>query len=201
MAADPAWIAESVDRWNAAWLPHITKHRRPPMAYSNRGRRDEAPKKVLGIVGIVGTEPEWREAGDTDVLEFRLATTQSYEEGAEARWFDVTVWNESLQKSVEDEIFKGAKVAVEGTYSSRDYEGRTYHKINASRVGLVEWLHREKGNGGGSRSSSRRDEEDERPTRRSAAQSSRSSSSRSSSSRGSSRRAETDDTEDDDLPF
>lgn len=163
--------------------------------------RSDAPKKVVAVAGVVGTDPQWREAGDAgDVLEFRLAVQTSYDEGAEAKWFDVTVWNEKLQESVEAEVFRGAKVAVEGTYSSREYDGKTYFKINAAKVGLIEWLQRSKGNSSSRPAArpAREEEEEERPTRRQASRSSsRSSSSRSSSSR----KAAEDDTEDDDLPW
>ena len=37
-------------------------------------------------------------------------------------------------------IYKGAKVAVEGYTSVREYQGKAYHNIVASRVGIVEWL-------------------------------------------------------------
>lgn len=161
-------------------------------------RNDDAPKKVISLAGVVGTDPEIRDTDYGEVANFRLAVTTSYEEGAESKWFDVAVWNEGLIDSVEQEIYKGAKVAVEGTYSVRTVDGIDYPKVNAARVGLVEWLSRSKGNGG-SRSSSRSRDEEERPSRRS------SSSSRSgrSASRGStsSRRAASDDTEDDDLPW
>lgn len=161
------------------------------MSERPRGRggrsNSDAPKRVVAFAGRAGTDPDWREAGDNDVLEFRLAVTKSYDEGAEALWFDVTVWNEGLQKSVEDEVYKGAAVAVEGTYSEREYDGNIYRKINATRVGLVEYLSRE-GKAPSSRSS--RKDEDDAPSKKSSSRSSSRSTSRSK-----------DDDDFDDLPF
>jgi single stranded DNA-binding protein len=166
-------------------------------------RRDDEPKRVVAVAGVVGTRPEYND--EYNVLNFRLAVTKSYDEDAEATWFDVAVWNEGLIESVEAEIDKGMKVAVEGTYSEREYDGKIYKKINAAKVGLIEWLKRSKGDSGSksrsSGSSTRRrssrdedeDDEDERPTRRTA--------SRSRSSAPASSRAAKDDTDDDDLPF
>ena len=160
--------------------------------------RDEMPKKVVAVAGIVGTEPEVRETDYGDVLNFRLAVNVSYDDDAESKWFDVAVWNEGLIKSCEAELFKGAKVAVEGTFKVDSYDGKDYPKISAAKVGLVEWLQRSKNTGSTTRRRSRDEEEEERPARRT---SSRSSSGSRSTGRTSSRTAEKDDTEGDELPW
>lgn len=98
---------------------------------------------VYGLVGVVGKDPKERQAGQRTVLEFSLAVTTSYAEGAVPRWYDVTVWNEGLQASVREELYKGAKVAVEGFYKVREYNGRQYPQISATRVGIVDWLQRQ----------------------------------------------------------
>lgn len=164
-----------------------------------RNNSNEAPKRVISVAGVVGTDIEVRDTDYGEVANFRLAVTTSYEEGAESKWFDISVWNEGLIASVEQELYKGAKVAVEGTYSVREYDGREYPKISAARVGLIEWLSRSKGNGGNRSSSRSRDEEEERPTRRGGSSRASSGSSRGKSSRPS--RAEAEDTEGDDLPW
>lgn len=101
-----------------------------------------APRRVVAISGTVGKAPTNKQTSKGQVVNFSVAVKNSYDEGAQDTWFDVSVWNEGLQASVIAEVYKGAKVAVEGTHSTREYEGKTYHQISGARVGLVDFLSR-----------------------------------------------------------
>ncbi len=104
---------------------------------------------VSSVVGNVGSDPQIGDTKVGPVTKFSLATTTSYGErgvkdSGETEWIDVTVFHEGLQRTVQAEIYKGAKVAVEGIkkdWTGRD--GKNHPSISASRVGLVQWLTRE----------------------------------------------------------
>lgn len=97
---------------------------------------------VYGLVGVVGKDPKQKTVGAQarTVTEFSLAVTTGYGDDNKPTWYDVSVWNEGLQESVKAELYKGAKVAVEGFYTVREYNGNQYPQLRASRVGLIEWL-------------------------------------------------------------
>ena len=101
-----------------------------------------APRRVVSVAGTVGKAPTRKKTSKGDVVNFSLAVRTSYDDGAQDTWFDVSVWNEGLQAAVLAEVYKGAKVAVEGPFQTRTYEGKEYPQISGSRVGLVEYLSR-----------------------------------------------------------
>lgn len=121
----------------------------PPRQSSRRssGGRSESrgeQKPIKTVAGRVGGDPEWRQAGDADVIEFSVAVTQGYGDDAPPPlWIQCTAWDRKpeMQDFIENEIFKGSAVAVEGTYSTNQGgDGKTYHKINVVRVGLIDWF-------------------------------------------------------------
>jgi single-stranded DNA-binding protein len=99
----------------------------------------------FATVGAVGATPETKETSKGKIVTFRLAVQTGYpeskgEKGPDPIWYDVAVFKEALQPVILESIYKGAKVAVEGYTSVREYQGKAYHNIVASRVGIVEWL-------------------------------------------------------------
>ena len=139
---------------------------------TSRRERPSAPrsdsKPIKSVVGRAGGDPEWREAGESDVIEFSIAVPNGYGDDAPPpTWIQVTTWDRKpeLQAFVEDQIYKGAAVAVEGTYSSNEgNDGKVYHKINAVRLGLVDWFQAEKKSEPAR--GSRKAADDEKPARR-----------------------------------
>ena len=92
-------------------------------------------------VGIVGRNPETKTTAKGDIVKFSLAVPKQYGQGeGNTEWLDVAVFNEELQPSVMAEVYKGAKVAVEGNLKERVYDGKTYKDFVALRVGLVAWI-------------------------------------------------------------
>lgn len=94
------------------------------------------------VVGVVGRNPEIKTTGGGDIVKFSLAVTRQYDREAPGatQWIDVAVFNEELQPRVMDEVYKGAKVAVEGNLKNREVNGKTYTDMVAMRVGLVAWI-------------------------------------------------------------
>jgi len=93
-------------------------------------------------VGRVGRDPEIKQSTKGPFVTFSVAINQQYDD-TPPLWIDVSVFNEGLQASVLRDIYKGAKVAIEGAYSVREYEGKSYPRVMAFAVGLVEWLRKE----------------------------------------------------------
>lgn len=94
------------------------------------------------IVGVVGRDPEVKNTGKGDIVKFSLAVTRQYDREVEGatQWVDVAVFNTELQPRVLEQVYKGAKVAVEGNLKDREVNGKTYTDMVAMRVGLVAWI-------------------------------------------------------------
>lgn len=99
---------------------------------------------LKSLAGRVGKDPVRRDTRKGTVVGFSVAVPTGYDDADAPMWFDVSVFNEGLQASVLAEIQKGQQVAIEGFYSTREYEGKLYHQIMANRVGLIEYLARSK---------------------------------------------------------
>lgn len=96
------------------------------------------------LMGNIGSEPEFRTFTNGSVLNFRMATTESYKDNSGARkektdWHSIVVWGkhgESLAKIVS----KGMHVLVEGSLRTRTYDKdgskRYVTEVNADVVVL-----------------------------------------------------------------
>ena len=94
------------------------------------------------ISGRLGADPELRQAGQTPVLNLRVATSER--EKVDGEWQDVTTWfGVSLfgkrAESLSRFLRKGAFVSVVGklrvrTYQTRDGETRTALEIDSSDI-------------------------------------------------------------------
>jgi single-stranded DNA-binding protein len=101
--------------------------------------------QFIATVGKVGTDPELKETKVGPVLTFRFAVQTGYpsakgEKGPDPVWYDVTTFKQELFDQIKGAAYKGANVCVEGYIKGREYNGKTYYSITASRVGKVEWL-------------------------------------------------------------
>jgi len=108
--------------------------RQPLTQYVGRATRD--PEFKTHRDGTIITT-----AKGGKILGFGLAVTESYEDDAKPKFFDVAVFSEALQATILNggEVYKGANLALEGTVEQKgDYNP----SIAAMRVGLVTWLKR-----------------------------------------------------------
>lgn len=85
--------------------------------------------------------PEVKQTPKGRVLTFGLGMPHNYDEGAEVTFVDVDVWNEDVIESVSG-LKRGARIAVEGYAKSREHNGKTYHSISATRVGVIDYFRR-----------------------------------------------------------
>lgn len=88
--------------------------------------------KTISLVGNVGKTAETRTTQNGNkVTSFSLAV--SHYDGKEnaTLWFDVSMWGKRGEAVVQF-AQKGAKIAVSGDFSTREYEGKTYLQCNAT---------------------------------------------------------------------
>ncbi len=84
--------------------------------------------KVI-LIGHLGKDPETRrmQSGDA-VVNFSLATTESWRDKAtgerkdKTEWHDVVIFNENLGKVAENYLKKGSKVYIEGQLQTREWD-------------------------------------------------------------------------------
>ena len=87
--------------------------------------------KVI-LVGNLGKEPEVRRlASGEPVVNFRMATTESWKDKASGErrerteWHNVVIFNENLAKVAEQYLKKGSKVYIEGQLQTRKWNDQS----------------------------------------------------------------------------
>jgi single-strand DNA-binding protein len=100
------------------------------------------------LVGNIGQEPELREVGTSAVLDFSLATTESYQDREGTRqqrteWHTVKVWGKRA-RALGGFLAKGMMVCVEGSIRTetweKDGQKRSKTTIVASNLELLKGL-------------------------------------------------------------
>jgi single-strand DNA-binding protein len=107
------------------------------------------------LFGRLGRDPELKQAGNTSLLKFSIATTERIKKGDV--WSDHTEWHNVIifgkrGEALAKHLTKGSQVVVEGSLrtSSWEKDGQKHYKteISASDVHLVS-APREQGQGQG----------------------------------------------------
>lgn len=84
----------------------------------------------ITVIGRIGKTPESRTTqSGTRIVSFSVATGKE----SETLWFDVSCFGKSADYA-ENYLDKGRLVAVTGTFSKREYDGKTYLQISANEV-------------------------------------------------------------------
>jgi single-strand DNA-binding protein len=98
--------------------------------------------KVI-LIGNLGRDPEMRRTGSGDpVVNFSLATTESWRDKAtgerkdRTEWHNIVIFNENLGKIAEQYCRKGSKVYLEGQLQTREYTDREGNQRKATEVVL-----------------------------------------------------------------
>ena len=98
------------------------------------------------LIGNVGSEPEMRFTGSgKPVADFTLATNRKYGDEDLTTWFKVTAWNK-LAETVNQYVYKGMSVYVEGSVGLDEWEGQDGQKRSrlAVTAGTVNFLSKPK---------------------------------------------------------
>jgi single-strand DNA-binding protein len=98
--------------------------------------------KVI-LIGNLGRDPEMRRTGSGDpVVNFSLATTESWRDKAtgerkdRTEWHNIVIFNENLGKIAEQYCRKGSKVYLEGQLQTREYTDREGNQRKTTEVVL-----------------------------------------------------------------
>jgi single-stranded DNA-binding protein len=104
---------------------------------------------IQQVGGNVGGDPEDFESKAGPGTRFSLARPLGYGDDAPPpRWISVAVWNEELREQVHEKIKKGSRVYVEGTITTDTYQDKPQYKMNAVRIGLIEFFKKTPKEGG-----------------------------------------------------
>lgn len=96
---------------------------------------------VVTIVGCVAQDAEMRQAGETVVSSFSIATSDGFGEKAKTSFFNVSVWGKQAE-TLTKFLVKGAKIGVTGklvqeTWKTKEGATRYNVKVVASNIQLL----------------------------------------------------------------
>jgi len=101
--------------------------------------------KVI-LVGNVGGDPEVRQVGDSSVVKFSLATSESWKDKAtgerktDTEWHTCEAWGK-LAEIIQKWVKKGSKIYVEGSIKTDEYEKdgekKRFTKIKVSSMKMM----------------------------------------------------------------
>lgn len=98
--------------------------------------------KVI-LIGNVGADPEIRHTQDgRPIASLRLATSQTWrdrnsgERREKTEWHSIVIFNEGLCKVVEQYVFKGAKIYIEGALQTRKWQDQNGNDRYSTEVVL-----------------------------------------------------------------
>ena len=96
-----------------------------------------ADRTLIHVIGTISQSPQWRETAKGNILSLSVAETLKFrtkETEGVSRFFDTVVWDEEVGKAVARDLYKGAKVAIEGTYAEQEYNGQVRHSLYAYKI-------------------------------------------------------------------
>lgn len=96
---------------------------------------------VVTIVGRVAQDAEMRQAGETVVSSFSIATSDGFGEKAKTSFFNVSVWGKQAE-TLTKFLVKGAQIGVTGklvqeTWKTKEGETRYNVKVIANNIQLL----------------------------------------------------------------
>jgi hypothetical protein len=129
---NPATVIDLMERHKASagWLPRLEEE----------GMPEYTKDDLFTTTGRATRDPAERSYNDRTFLTFGLARNASYERDSPAIFFDISVGNDRLKPIVAASVRKGATIAVEGYYRKTERDGKVYHNVTATKVGLISWL-------------------------------------------------------------
>ena len=93
------------------------------------------------LIGNMGNDPTVRQAGESKVASFTLATSDRVKKNGEyvneTTWHNIVVWGKQAD-FVEKYLKKGSMIHVEGKINNRSYEDKDGNKKNTVVVGKKE---------------------------------------------------------------
>lgn len=97
--------------------------------------------RAVTVTGRVGTAPERKQVGDTELVEFSLAVTQyrGPKKEADTAWYSVNLWGG--RSKVADYITVGMKLTVSGELTQSSWQdketGKTRRNVHIDATSVV----------------------------------------------------------------
>lgn len=88
------------------------------------------------IVGNLGADAELKDTRAGSVCSFSVASTTKKGGEESTTWVRCSLWGKRGE-SLSRHLTKGSRVAVAGSLTTREYEGRTYVELNVSDVAFA----------------------------------------------------------------
>ncbi len=88
------------------------------------------------VIGNLGKDAELRDAGNTRVCSFGVASTEKKKDSEVTTWVRCSLWGDRGEKLAKH-LTKGTRVAVSGSLSTREYEGKTYFELRVDQLEFV----------------------------------------------------------------
>lgn len=88
------------------------------------------------LAGNLGKDAELREAGETVVCSFSVATNRKVKGEKVTTWVRCSLWG-ARGEGLAQYLTKGQKVAVTGELSTREYDGKFYVECRVDEVTLL----------------------------------------------------------------
>lgn len=88
------------------------------------------------IAGNLGKDAELRDAGQTSVCSFSVATSRKVKDEKITTWVRCSLWGKRGE-GLAQYLSKGQKVAVTGELSTREYDGKFYLECRVDEVTLL----------------------------------------------------------------
>jgi single-strand DNA-binding protein len=90
------------------------------------------------LLGNIGKDPELREAGESKVLRFRMATTERYKQ-ASGDWADKTEWHTvtvfgARAEGLSRVLAKGDRVCVTGSLHTSEWQAQDGSKRQSTEI-------------------------------------------------------------------
>ena len=89
-------------------------------------------RNSVRLIGHVGHEPELKDAGNSKLAKFSLATNDTYkndkgEKVEETQWHNIIAWGKQAEV-VSKHLKKGTEIALEGKLTTRVYDDKDGNK-------------------------------------------------------------------------
>ena len=88
------------------------------------------------VTGNIGNDAEIRQAGNTSVCSFSVASSKKKKGEETTTWVRCSLWG-NRGESLAQHLTKGKRVAVTGELSTREHNGKTYVELNVSEIDFM----------------------------------------------------------------
>ena len=90
---------------------------------------------TVTVAGRLGKDAELRQAGNSQVCSFSVASDTGFGDRKQTHWFNCSLWGRQGE-ALAQYLKKGSQVTITGEYSEREYEGKQYKELRVNQIEL-----------------------------------------------------------------